>query len=740
MTSTAAALRVLIQPGSVAELRILNAGPKRTVSGYFNDMSKMAAAADRWSGRVPAVYTTLNPVVPDLLARANNRLIENARSTTTDRDIVRRIWLPIDFDVMRPAGISSTAEEHEAALSQARRCREFLRERGWPDPIYADSGNGAHLDYRIDLPTESTLVQRVLEVLAREFDDTAVHVDTGMHNPSRIWKLYGTKACKGDSTPSRPHRMSAIIECPSELIVVTPTQLEDLIGPEPAKAKPPRPYEVHCFDVEAWLTEHQDRLPPLGIKRPLNGSGWKREFEHCPWNPDHTNNSAYIGQLSSGAIVAGCHHNSCGSKTWHDLKAVVGDIVTGNRSAHVSKTNGHAIAKQEEELVIASAVLGERADMPESVLDGKLGEICQRRLRDSCVAYAWPSLVVVAGASPFLKFVGNPLRSNLFACLVGPVDTGKSATSDHCLHVLGMGPSDPILLPAKFGSGEALMQELDRSGPCVRLLYPDELKHLLVKAGMEGASFPTLLTTAYYHDEQRGGTKKNKEQFKIDCRLSITGGVVEDDFEECFGSASVSGLYDRFIFGLCPAPYRYLWRPNEGVPESIPCIAPNVAQDVWDERNQWIEDGISPRVAEHCLRVAYICAAVDRRQELRASQLGPALAMAKYQVKFRSVMRPNTGQNPIAQCANSVRTWLEQHNPGEWVRRHDLSRGIHSDRLGPMVFNQTLTQLAMNDEIEVDPKRRIVRLSPEMVVTVGDKTSKKQTSPTFTREREREVF
>jgi hypothetical protein len=270
-------------------------------------------------------------------------------------------------------------------------------------------------------------------------------------------------------------------------------------------------------------------------------------------------------------------------------------------------------------------------------------------------------------------------------------------------------------LAAKFGSGEALMQELGRVGPCSRLLYPDELKHLLVKSGIEGASFPTLLTTAYYHDEQRGGTKKDKEQFQIDCRLSIVGGVVENDFGECFGSASVSGLYDRFIYGLCPLPQSYLWRPNEeGMSENISCFAPIVTDDVWDARDQWITDGISPRVAEHCLRMAYICAAVDARPELRSSQLGPALAMAKYQMKFRSLMRPNPGQNPVAQCAISVRTWLEQNTkPGQWVKRRDLSRGIHSDRLGPMVFNQTLSNLSWNDEIESEREGKIVRLLPE---------------------------
>jgi hypothetical protein len=345
ITSVADSLRALIQPGAVAELRILNAGPKGTISGYFDNTAKMAAAADCWSGRVPAVYTTLNPVLPDLLARAKNRVIERARATTSDRDIVRRVWLPVDFDVTRPAGISSNGQEHEAALELARRGRQYLREQGWPDPIFADSGNGAHLDYRIDLPTESDLVRRVLEFLAGKLHEGGVHVDVGMHNPARIWKLYGTKVCKGDPTPERPHRVSSIIDLPEPLTIVSEEQMLALVSPEPSQQSKPgesasRFYDVRLeFNLDDWLDKYQHRLPPLGIKRPWNGGGWKREFKYCPWNPDHTNNSAYIAAQPSGAAVAGCHHNSCSTKGWEDLKAVVGDAHTGNHRAN-GKTNG----------------------------------------------------------------------------------------------------------------------------------------------------------------------------------------------------------------------------------------------------------------------------------------------------------------------------------------------------------------------------------------------------------------
>src|SRR5262245_19265009 len=102
----AATCRLFLPPSAVTELRI----PKtryKTVSGYFNDIAKLAAAAEQWSGDAPSIYFIPNTVNPALLARAQNRLVQYTGKTTGDADIVRRRWLLLDFDPVRPADISS---------------------------------------------------------------------------------------------------------------------------------------------------------------------------------------------------------------------------------------------------------------------------------------------------------------------------------------------------------------------------------------------------------------------------------------------------------------------------------------------------------------------------------------------------------------------------------------------------------------------------------------------------------
>ena len=85
----------------------------------------------------------------------------------TDKDVIRRRWFLIDADPVRPAKISSTDAEKAQSLGVVMKVHEHLRERGWPIPVLADSGNGHHLLYPVDLPPDDgEIVKRCLQALA----------------------------------------------------------------------------------------------------------------------------------------------------------------------------------------------------------------------------------------------------------------------------------------------------------------------------------------------------------------------------------------------------------------------------------------------------------------------------------------------------------------------------------------------------------------------------------------------
>jgi hypothetical protein len=66
----------------------------------------------------------------------------------------------------------------------------------------------------------------------------------------------------------------------------------------------------------AWIAEH--KLPVVQDKDWQGGHIWV--LNPCPWNPEHTNRAAFIIRHASGAISAGCQHDGCQGKGWHDLR------------------------------------------------------------------------------------------------------------------------------------------------------------------------------------------------------------------------------------------------------------------------------------------------------------------------------------------------------------------------------------------------------------------------------------
>lgn len=217
-------------PGEVTEIRAYGlsrsskawegwAGGSGIVYGYFDNAQAFgAAAAALEQHKAPGIYFTLNPTVPDLLARAANRLKASGAKPiqTSDKDIACIRWLPIDIDPKRPAGISSTDAELALAVETRDKIARFLKKEYKAMGIRAVSGNGAHLMIRLaDLPNteeNKSKIKRALQGLAAKYSDDKVDIDLSVFNPARIWKLYGTTARKGDSVAVRPHRVSYIEE------------------------------------------------------------------------------------------------------------------------------------------------------------------------------------------------------------------------------------------------------------------------------------------------------------------------------------------------------------------------------------------------------------------------------------------------------------------------------------------------------------------------------------------------
>jgi hypothetical protein len=356
------------EAGGVTEVRII---PKsryifinkrkvyvgRIISGYYVNYEKLARDIEPYDGKAN-IYVTLNPCKPELLSRLTDMLRVNPKVTTGDDDILCDMWFPIDIDPVRPADTSSTDDELGLALSKRDEVADYLSK--WTIAVKGMSGNGCHGLIRLTGYPNNQETRQAKELLTRflseRFSDWkkdskgrfildergrkilnthGVSIDNTVSNMSRLWKLYGTIACKGNNTPDRPHRRSYLA-----MQDVTPVDLyskiEEIIPRDYIKkaksqnslsyrnsitipnGKSPNGFRV--LDVPAYLSAWGGEWR---IKK--KGTVTWYQFKICPLHQDHDGDKWECGicQFPDGKMGAKCMHEP--SYNWQDFKSVLGD-------------------------------------------------------------------------------------------------------------------------------------------------------------------------------------------------------------------------------------------------------------------------------------------------------------------------------------------------------------------------------------------------------------------------------
>ena len=373
---------------------------------------------------------TLNPVNPDLLARANNRLVDAKQgATTSDRDIERRRWLLIDLDPERPSGISSTETEHQAAIEKAREIASWLESSGFPPAILADSGNGAHLLYQVDLPPDDNgLLNRVLKALDARFSDETVKVDVTTFNPARICKLYGTPARKGDSTPDRPHRLSRILEVPEELEHVPKGRLEEIAAFMDAHFEQ-QTHETKrgAFDVRARLAQWDCEV----VREEPYQDGNRLVLRQCPFGEHRKEAKAAVFVDGGGRLGFHCFSNDHAGLGWRDLREK-------REPGYTAARDGASVETKEQADSAAPAAPAER-DWPEppalDAFHGLAGEfvaLVKPQTEADPAALLVQFLVLfgnLVGHGPQRLVGGQAHHLNEYVVIVGPTKSGRKGTS-----------------------------------------------------------------------------------------------------------------------------------------------------------------------------------------------------------------------------------------------------------------------------------------------------------------------
>ena len=332
-------IEMFFQVGQIVEVRALSKSER--VSGYFQDYKKLAAAIKRLSDsrKYSGVYYTLNPCDERVLARRKKpNVVYCVRSgLTKDVDIERRRALLFDIDFQRPPETSTTDEEKACSRWCAIAAREELRKMGWPEPIFADSGNNYHLHYRVDLPNDaqaSSLVKKVLDAAHERFgirdpedgSKNLVSVDTSVGNASRIVRACGSFARKGESTLDRPHRMSEIISAPRNLRCVSRQQLQAFVSASRGSTDAGRGAAEREHSALVTSQKIREFLEWGGVSIRSVGEyqdGTRWVLRQCFFNREHNRGEVCVIQYANGALKYSCLHKHCAQNDWAKFRAAV---------------------------------------------------------------------------------------------------------------------------------------------------------------------------------------------------------------------------------------------------------------------------------------------------------------------------------------------------------------------------------------------------------------------------------
>jgi hypothetical protein len=203
-------------------------------------------------------------------------------------------------------------------------------------PALGVSGNGAHAVYRCLLRNDErtrAALRTIYRAYRAEFSTDEVLFDSTVHNPSRIWRLYGTMNRKGIPTADRPHRVAHIV-IPHRWAAVAPEQVYGLAALYAEQRKPQMRLErserlqacgsgdYATLNAPAWFQAHSGYRRALGTGKHAVRCPW--DAEHQTTDPEHST-ATVIFEADGGWPGFFCYHDHCEGRNIRDVMALWGD-------------------------------------------------------------------------------------------------------------------------------------------------------------------------------------------------------------------------------------------------------------------------------------------------------------------------------------------------------------------------------------------------------------------------------
>jgi hypothetical protein len=599
------AVRIIIGQngrGRVVEVRAFDPA-NGTWSGYYTNGTLSQDAFDlNLRESIPNLYWTIQELNKELLVIGQeNTLTSHVIKTTDDPQVKRYLYLPIDCDPIRPKDTSSTDAEKAAALAVALRIIGYFRSQGI-ECILADSGNGYHVLVPLDIPNvngTNLMIAKVLKAINATFGTEAVGIDEKVFNPSRILKIYGTVARKGEHTDERPWRLSRLVDVPANLVPLNEERLTALLAdltndlpqekvaeisenkryttPAPGtKITETRNNALASYALHVWYHMAEPNVEELrGRVYQFN-----QEFLEPPLDESEIDRTVMSSTpkkpqarpvLSGGVPVGEKPHvqPAAGSTKWEDVKTPEQAQV---KLAEVKAREHEEAQKITDDLNLDPGAYPKFPDWVmkgTSIYDGLVKPICDVNCRHE-EAQFMPAVVLI------LNYLGTKVRierkkftASLFLVMIG--DAGrylKSACVDSAIEyletagivgnaLLSDSNANGRALVWTAGSPEGLGKEMNRLNCRNSILFYDELANLVSKASIDSSTLRSALCTMYESGKMANTVKNPKDSYNLPSGQycsSLIACCPTENFTDLWGklNGKGTGLDSRTFFLMQP--------------------------------------------------------------------------------------------------------------------------------------------------------------------------------------------
>jgi hypothetical protein len=306
---------------------------------------------------------------------------------------------------------------------------------------------------------------------------------------------------------------------------------------------------------------------------------------------------------------------------------------------------------------IVNTPQAEGSAFDQRALYGRLGEMA--KATGLPLGWMYPALLGMASALN-IRAANNEVRANMFVALIAPVGMAKTVVLDAADKSIFL--PEPTKVYTTPASDRGLVKLLGEDGNTV-MLIEDEFRSVLSKCQVPNSNLAQVICKLWSKD--KGGVADKKGVDRCIGKLCMVGNLPADDgadFSKVFGSSTVTGMYDRFLFGYDNKVVKY--RPLDIKTQFFTDeMIVRIPAWVWEAKDRWGGDNIGRRrLTEHALRVALVTAGANGDKEITAPCLAAAFRFVEWQERLRAKFRPGLAETKEAECLEAVyHALLEQH-------------------------------------------------------------------------------